>query len=335
MATSGDRNLAIDRLAGRAARLIPARAGSTNPPLPGPHPGSAHPRASGEHLPQTRQDAAACGSSPRERGAPDAEDDGLGGGRLIPARAGSTRLWSRWCSVRSAHPRASGEHRTAWAYSPGVYGSSPRERGAHQRDHPQVRVRRLIPARAGSTTRATCHPRWKPAHPRASGEHAPHPLWVQLDDGSSPRERGALGLGVRCRVLVRLIPARAGSTTPLRAVPRTGSAHPRASGEHTNVTLEELLTVGSSPRERGAPRGARGVLGRVRLIPARAGSTAASTAATPGQPAHPRASGEHTITGDPRLAVYGSSPRERGALLRREEKIPALRLIPARAGSTG
>ncbi len=219
------------------------------------------------------QSARWCGSSPRERGAP--QDTGLidGRGGLIPARAGSTQTWRRWVRRRPAHPRASGEHHVVLGRGAVVVGSSPRERGAHTSARLPVRQGGLIPARAGSTTSRTSSPTPWGAHPRASGEHK----WLMTTPsgvkGSSPRERGAPDPSGREVAVVGLIPARAGSTARWWSGSRRGRAHPRASGEHDGAADDDRVCGGSSPRERGAPSIVLRSSRSSGLIPARAGST--------------------------------------------------------------
>ncbi len=152
---------------------------------------------------------------------------------LIPARAGSTRRTGRCDRPAGAHPRASGEHRWSWSISQSSRGSSPRERGAPQREGAVDVVVRLIPARAGSTLATCTGEPAVPAHPRASGEHAVAPAHSISMTGSSPRERGARQSGQEQGRGDGLIPARAGSTRTWRGRPAARPAHPRASGEHS------------------------------------------------------------------------------------------------------
>ena len=77
-----------DRLQGG---IIPADAGSTDEPVPGPDPEEDHPRGCGEHMIGLVPWHVAQGSSPRMRGAQHdyaLDSDPL---RIIPADAGSTR----------------------------------------------------------------------------------------------------------------------------------------------------------------------------------------------------------------------------------------------------
>ena len=155
-------------------RLIPARAGKTGAACPTARHPAAHPRAGGEN-----EDAAALadqlnGSSPRGRGKHQATAVGVGPPRLIPARAGKTlqlavvllstirlipaRAGKTTCSGRgpgssSAHPRAGGENPVQTVDAEGNLGSSPRGRGKRAVRRRTCVAFRLIPARAGKTTR--------------------------------------------------------------------------------------------------------------------------------------------------------------------------------------
>ncbi len=71
-----------------------------------------------------------------------------------------------------------------------------------------------------------------------------------------------------------------------------------------------------------------------RLIPARAGSTAASSASPSTSGAHPRSRGEHTPEVEVPQPSHGSSPLARGAPRAPQAATGSGGLIPARAGST-
>ena len=90
------------------------------------------------------------------------------------------------------------------------------------------------------------------------------------------------------------------------------AAHPRSRGEHFIGKTVSDIFGGSSPLARGTlPPPAR-QSPQVRLIPARAGNTAAILQRHTTPPAHPRSRGEHLL---PRLVfawVAGSSPLARG-----------------------
>ena len=114
-----------------------------------------------------------------------------------------------------------------------------------------------------------------------------------------------------------------------------GTAHPRACGENTWVSLVTLLAWGSSPRVRGKLSGSSEPAGPVGLIPARAGKTRPTVVVRVRRRAHPRACGENRRARRGGRRGWGSSPRVRG---KRRTRLPGpsrCGLIPARAGKTG
>ena len=172
----------------------------------------AHPRACGENSHRRWYQAVMSGSSPRVRGKLLQGLDHLRRARLIPARAGKTALDNLALAHRRAHPRACGEN--AQVYNdilPGG-GSSPRVRGKQDMGRDVPVGNRLIPARAGKTTRRLRRPHQGAAHPRACGENASDRSTSPSARGSSPRVRGKRVLGAEEAVRARLIPARAGKT---------------------------------------------------------------------------------------------------------------------------
>ena len=193
------------------------------------------------------------GSSPRVRGA------GLRPGRdrplrgIIPACAGSSAGLGSSCPARWDHPHVCGEQWVSIDYGITNPGSSPRMRGAVDRDVVLAVVLGIIPARAGSSCKSDTRARSPWDHPRACGEQRQLEIVPWLYGGSSPRVRGA---GSPCRGC------------------RSGSwDHPRACGEQPSSSLAKFLAVGSSPRVRGAgvsPSIPPLALG---IIPARAGSS--------------------------------------------------------------
>ena len=69
-----------------------------------------HPRGCGEHSPKLPNFPMNEGSSPRMRGAPVQRCPRGGKGRIIPADAGSTSLYSVTYCCFWDHPRGCGEH---------------------------------------------------------------------------------------------------------------------------------------------------------------------------------------------------------------------------------
>ena len=228
-------------------------------------------------------------------------------------------------------------------------------RGAHAYKTSGVTYERIIPADAGSTH--LYHPYYPhtPDHPRGCGEHNTKRQQMDIQQGSSPRMRGAQSSDASVSSLTGIIPADAGSTAGGRCPGCPSGDHPRGCGEHLVQDLGERPCRGSSPRMRGAlspritvyqvvggssPR-MRGALGYphgwrigVGIIPADAGSTAPN-ATVPGKTQdHPRGCGEHATLKPDAKGLAGSSPRMRGARDRRALQRDRYRIIPADAGST-
>ena len=79
-----------------ASRLIPARAGNTHSTKPASVSVAAHPRSRGEHLTSAPFSIDESGSSPLARGTRSRTTARVSPVRLIPARAGNTRDFSRF-----------------------------------------------------------------------------------------------------------------------------------------------------------------------------------------------------------------------------------------------
>ena len=192
----------------------------------------------------------------------------------------------------------------------------------------------LIPARAGKTRHGGRRGRRRGAHPRACGENSGSHVRGSLTGGSSPRVRGKPQRATLRIHRTGLIPARAGKTRPRRGARRPGRAHPRACGENEWVDVLGFEKSGSSPRVRGKLVHDRHDRAGARLIPARAGKTAAVSVSRANCPAHPRACGENSRIASPTRPRVGSSPRVRGKPRLHRRTPVSFRLIPARAGKT-
>jgi len=296
------------------ARIIPACAGST---IYGPL---------GVLFP--------LGSSPRARGAQGSPFGQRVRWGIIPACAGSTGARHRRRGRRSDHPRVRGEHVVVLVEVAELPGSSPRARGARLGALAFVKVRRIIPACAGSTT-ARSAPAWgRTDHPRVRGEHAGR--WDPAGGtcGSSPRARGARERPNRRVCTRRIIPACAGSTSPICSACWARTDHPRVRGEHFIASDRPTSYSGSSPRARGALGVFIQTRGNHRIIPACAGSTCPDSTAWGSGADHPRVRGEHQLAERLPGPVRGSSPRARGAPGVPLRTRAGHRIIPACAGST-
>ena len=172
------------------------------------------------------------------------------------------------------------------------------------------------------------------AHPRACGENHAQLMLLISDHGSSPRVRGKPCSHWYRPRRARLIPARAGKTSP-KTEPRSPSAaHPRACGENWKDLADAAQKQGSSPRVRGKLLRGPDDPAPLGLIPARAGKTSSSPPAQSGTWAHPRACGENLARAAGLGGGRGSSPRVRGKLAPHVGAEGDEGLIPARAGKT-
>ena len=152
-------------------------------------------------------------------------------------------------------------------------GSSPLARGLLISAAGTTISRGIIPARAGFTSRGGEAPTAATDHPRSRGVYIPMSPCRDGGGGSSPLARGLRPERRIRQSSDRIIPARAGFTSP--AVPRSGSArdHPRSRGVYASSATVGCFLTGSSPLARGLRR-SRPPLGlRPGIIPARAGFT--------------------------------------------------------------
>ena len=232
--------------------------------------------------------------------------------RIIPARAGQTRLGQCVRQIKTDHPRACGANPQVIAALNVEAGSSPRVRGKphlHTRLHHQGRI---IPARAGQTPTSARHRPRETDHPRACGANAFSSPLAGSTTGSSPRVRGKPKPWSDEVDALRIIPARAGQTRPAFTSSTSAPDHPRACGANSSDMMIFLPSVGSSPRVRGKPLPFLPLGHRRRIIPARAGQTALVRDLIILDADHPRACGANQVSACRIYVHYGSSPRVRG-----------------------
>ena len=193
------------------------------------------------------------GSSPRMRGTP------------RTWRTTGTRAWD--------HPRACGEHSSAYWIVMLESGSSPRMRGTHERTGFLRPCHGIIPAHAGNTPARTQPTTRRRDHPRACGEH---PICLSKSSsvlGSSPRMRGTPVPGFESVMHGGIIPAHAGNTSFRWFRWFRDGDHPRACGEHVSLWTGRYGYRGSSPRMRGTLHDPRPDPVADGIIPAHAGNT--------------------------------------------------------------
>ena len=222
-----------DVLLAVGVRIIPARAGFTETVSEGVGDRADHPRSRGVYRVLRDLVREGWGSSPLARGLLDYSQDHDDAVRIIPARAGFTRVVPDAHGHAADHPRSRGVYAASGSTAITAAGSSPLARG-------------LLPRGLG----------------RAQGAV-----------GSSPLARGLRRSRRRGRRTLGIIPARAGFTARPSGRPRGSTDHPRSRGVYTGRSTTTTRAAGSSPLARGLLPGPanRGLPGRI--IPARAGFT--------------------------------------------------------------
>ena len=93
------------------------------------------------------------------------------------------------------------------------------------------------------------------------------------EEGSSPLARGPRIREFAGGHFGGLIPARAGTTSPVQWSCHCAWAHPRSRGDHASLNAIREVPEGSSPLARGPLESVECLSGVPGLIPARAGTT--------------------------------------------------------------
>ena len=219
------------------ARIIPARAGFTTDTKVRAIVGEDHPRSRGVYIVTSTSSSQRRGSSPLARGLLWDGITTIWNGRIIPARAGFTQNLVRRITAGADHPR-----------SRGVYVLKVVDAGVGLR---------IIPARAGFTRSPSAPQPGCPDHPRSRGVYVLR-AWLESETGgSSPLARGLRAEDMAGFLMEGIIPARAGFTGRRGRSPGGPPDHPRSRGVYA-CACPSLLTP-------------------IRIIPARAGFTAASS----------------------------------------------------------
>ena len=254
------------------------------------------------------------GSSPLARGLRGMT--ALGGivGRIIPARARFTDKIDDLLTKGKDHPRSRGVYTRQFGCAAHPIGSSPLARGLHAGRPCVAGPPRIIPARAGFTTRSDEAKHDSTDHPRSRGVYRRRPAAAQLLQGSSPLARGLLCAVARGWRWSGIIPARAGFTLVDATLTYCCRDHPRSRGVYLTTSERSSPGVGSSPLARGLHMETTQQGDAGGIIPARAGFAPAAALK--------------------RLQQTGSSPLARGLHQSATVWTAAWRIIPARAGFT-
>ena len=219
-----------------------------------------------------------------------------------------------WWSLPD-HPRSRGVYPSESLLCNLPRGSSPLARGLHPPLLLRVHPRRIIPARAGFTSKGAASSAATRDHPRSRGVYSVERHIIPAIGGSSPLARGLLFYITCDSEREGIIPARAGFTRSRRSMRTTASDHPRSRGVYISSKSSGLIIAGSSPLARGLLSGGAVDGGADGIIPARAGFTASPALPRVGLPDHPRSRGVYSHF----FIAYPTHPG----------------IIPARAGFTG
>ena len=210
--------------------IIPARAGFTGPRYAARKGDRDHPRSRGVYKAICHQILQLAGSSPLARGLRCVVPVQCQHPGIIPARAGFTGHAAAAPGSHWDHPRSRGVYAVIVFVTVCIDGSSPLARGLPPPGWPPVPGGGIIPARAGFTKL----PRgmiWRGMdHPRSRGVYSRFMVATAPLKGSSPLARGLLQIVVTALSQVRIIPARAGFTSPMNKSVQTAQDHPRSRG---------------------------------------------------------------------------------------------------------
>ena len=271
--------------------IIPARAGFTRPALRRRLDGQDHPRSRGVYSGEDRSAWTPFGSSPLARGLLLDNIVNVVAERIIPARAGFTGHESAAVAGRQDHPRSRGVYSSTAPREVLEYGSSPLARGLLGGRVVRRYSAGIIPARAGFTARRRRRQRTSGDHPRSRGVYRDRPVRAAMSVGSSPLARGLPARRPRGSSPSRIIPARAGFTSPSRGTPLCTPDHPRSRGVYAHREQHLGDDQGSSPLARGLLRDLMRKYIYSGIIPARAGFTSRWPSAPRRSLDHPRSRG--------------------------------------------
>ena len=235
---------------------------------------------------------------------------------IIPARAGFTPRRPRCGRYRCDHPRSRGVYRVRGCVWAREWRSSPLARGLRPARRCGREDSAIIPARAGFTAGGTRTSSCGPDHPRSRGVYGGSPTDGGDGGGSSPLARGLRRGRSSSENHRRIIPARAGFTQTLSATAADARDHPRSRGVYALAECAVWTDLGSSPLARGLRSYGFSFGFGCGIIPARAGFTSMTTAASASRRDHPRSRGVYELAGAIMMLGYGSSPLARGLRLR-------------------
>ena len=171
------------------------------------------------------------------------------------------------------HPRLCGEKheicvcRCFWA------GSPPPMRGKVVRYVHRTPKRRITPAYAGKSFRATQKDRTAGDHPRLCGEKLFHVRFLRCKRGSPPPMRGKANFRRRLQMCRGITPAYAGKRISRGFCIFCLWDHPRLCGEKLSIHAASLVHFGSPPPMRGKEMSGMSDVSANGITPAYAGKS--------------------------------------------------------------
>ena len=272
-------------------RIIPARAGFTGIAKGTYGLRGDHPRSRGVYDRTGAPPPIYYGSSPLARGLLPIIEHTESRQRIIPARAGFTGAAEGAGPRRADHPRSRGVYNPQAAPTEKNAGSSPLARGLPRSRPSSAARQRIIPARAGFTSRRPGTHRHAWDHPRSRGVYPGYGQRLCDPGGSSPLARGLQDSPLCGGEAERIISARAGFTGASPCGACRDRDHPRSRGVYAHHRAAIRPAEGSSPLARGLRPGQVDLPDRLGIIPARAGFTTAESPPSALSADHPRSRG--------------------------------------------
>ena len=218
---------------------------------------------------------AAGGLSPHGRGKRiSGQCSGLAAGS-IPAWAGETKGRLRLTCATTVYPRMGGGNTGRKVSVRAIAGLSQHGRGKQRQQQAIDAVGGSIPAWAGETPPFPPRTALPAVYPRMGGGNAYRPPRTRLARGLSPHGRGKPAAVVLNCTDRGSIPAWAGETAVVMAVPVSPLVYPRMGGGNPSSPVGLSPSAGLSPHGRGKRTGDGGRLYAPRSIPAWAGETPA------------------------------------------------------------
>ena len=188
------------------------------------------------------------------------------------------------------------------------------------------------PACAGKSVSVTLFDYNCQDHPRVCGEKYTGTIRQQLGWGSPPRVRGKAEKTALDGKLDGITPACAGKRLNGAADWSQYRDHPRVCGEKPRAQSGTSSMLGSPPRVRGKVIFVLQIIDPVRITPACAGKSNASSRCATTSEDHPRVCGEKRFSSSVRGRSMGSPPRVRGKVRYQAFFARLRRITPACAG---